>query len=110
MVDSIEKHGLPPVKFQKSENHTKVSLFPHKKLTEMTKEEKILACYQHACLMYEENKAINNKSMRERFSIDIRNSAIASRIIADTLNAGYIKLSSPDNDSKKYAKYIPFYG
>ena len=41
-----------------------------RELSEMTKQEKIEACYQHACLVYEDNKAINNKSVRERFGID----------------------------------------
>ena len=76
----------------------------------MTKDEKILACYQHACLMYEDNKTINNQSVRERFGIERRNSSIASRILADTFSAGFLKQSEPENESKRYASYIPFYG
>jgi predicted HTH transcriptional regulator len=79
-IDAIEKQGLPPVRFTRSEQHTRISLYPSKSLSKMTKEEKILACYQHACLMYEDNKAINNQSVRERFGIERRNSSIASRI------------------------------
>lgn len=55
--------------------------------SEMTKQEKIEACYQHACLVYEDNRAINNQSVRERFGIDKNQSSVASRIIADTLES-----------------------
>lgn len=33
-----------------------------------------------------------------------------SRIIADTIADGKIKLSDPTNKSRKHAKYIPFWG
>jgi len=109
-IEAVEKQLLPPVKFTRSEQHTKIFLFPKKRLSEMSKEEKVMACYQHACLMYEENKAISNQSVRERFNIDHRNSAIASRILTETFNAGFIKQQEPENESKRYASYIPFYG
>jgi hypothetical protein len=76
----------------------------------MTKEEKILACYQHACLMHEDRKAINNQSVRERFRIDKNNSYVASRIIVDTVEAGLIMLSDENIASRKFATYIPIYG
>ena len=52
----------------------------------------------------------NNQSVRERFGIDKNNSAVASRIIADTVDAGLIILSNENNTSKKFASYIPYYG
>ncbi len=51
----------------------------------MTKQEKIEVCYQHACLMYEDNMAINNQSLRERFRLDKNKSSVAARIISDTI-------------------------
>lgn len=66
----------------------------------MTKREKIDACYQHACLMYEDNQSINNQSVRERFKLEKNKSSIASRIIADTLEAGLIKIADESITSK----------
>lgn len=109
-VEAIEKMFLPAAKITKGANFTRVFLYPRKKLSDMTKNEKIDACYQHACLMYEDNKAINNQSIRERFNLDKNKSSIASRIIADTLEAGLIKLADSNITSKKYATYIPYYG
>jgi len=109
-IEAIEEKGLPPVEFTKGEQHTKIFLFPKKRLSEMTKEEKVMACYQHACLLYEDRKPINNQSVRERFGIDKNSSSVASRIIADTVEAGLIKLSDENNASKKFVSYLPFYG
>lgn len=108
-VEAIESMLLPAAKITKGESHTRVYLFAQKDLSEMTKQEKIDACYQHACLVYEDNKAINNQSVRERFGISKNQSSVASRIIADTLEANKIKISDENTTSKKYATYIPYY-
>lgn len=108
-VEAIEKMYLPAVKITKSEQSTRVILFPKKNIQEMTKREKIDICYQHACLMFEDHRPINNQSIRERFNLDKNKSSVASRIIADTVEAGLIKMSDVDM-SKKYATYIPYYG
>ena len=94
----------------KSEQHTRVFMFPQKGLKDMTKQEKISACYQHACLMYEDGEAVNNQSVRERFELNKNDSSIASRIISDTVEAGLIKPADNETTSKKYMTYIPFYG
>ena len=109
-IEAIEAMNLPAPKFSKSEIHTKVTMFPKKAWQDMTKQERMMACYQHACLMFEDNKAINNQSVRERFKLDKNNSAVASKIIGDTLNAGYIKQKDESITSRKYVTYIPYYG
>jgi predicted HTH transcriptional regulator len=51
---------------------------------------------------------MTNKSLRDRFGIEDKNSALASRIITDTIAEGLIKRENPDS-SRKYSKYIPFW-
>lgn len=108
-IEAVEKMFLPPVKFQALEDYTRVSLFPQKPLVEMTKREKIMACYQHACLMFEDNIAINNQSVRERFGLNKNQSSAASRILADTIAEKLIKPSDEESVSKKFSTYVPFY-
>ena len=48
---------------------------------------------------------MTNTTLRERFGIDSKNSALASRIIRDTVEQGLIRLSDP-SASRKYSKYI----
>lgn len=108
-IEAVEKMLLPPVKFQALDDYTRVTLFPQKSLSEMTKHEKIMACYQHACLMYEENIAINNQSVRERFGLNKNQSSIASRILADAVEQKLIKPANEESVSKKFSTYVPFY-
>lgn len=109
-IAAIEDMFLPPVKFSKSEVHTRVFMYPPKKFKDMTKQEKISACYQHACLKFEDGGVINNQSVRERFELSKNDSSVASRIISDTMEAGFIKPADIETASKKYMTYIPFYG
>ncbi len=75
----------------------------------MSRTEKIQACYQHACLLYEDGFELTNQSLRQRLDMPKYNSAGASRIIGDTIEAGLIKLSDKALDSKKYSSYVPYY-
>jgi predicted HTH transcriptional regulator len=52
---------------------------------------------------------MTNKSLRNRFAIEEHNASTASRIIRDTLRAELIKDDDPTTNSRKYAKYIPFW-
>ena len=72
----------------------------------MGREERVRACYLHACLRYVERDPMTNSSLRERFGILEHNSAVASRIIRDALEDGAIKPYDP-NQGKRFAKYLP---
>ncbi len=105
----IELYQLPAIKILCQENRTIITVFAYKTLNQMNKEEKIRACYQHACLKYVSNEKMSNQTIRERFGIDEHNSAVASRIIKDAIEAHVIKENDPDNQSKKYKKYVPYW-
>jgi hypothetical protein len=51
---------------------------------------------------------MTNSSLRQRFGIEERNSAVASRIIRDTLQDGLVKPYDPEQ-GKRFAKYLPFW-
>jgi ATP-dependent DNA helicase RecG len=108
-IKAIEDYFLPPVKFQKGESFTKVVIYSKKEFKEMTKSEKINACYQHACLLHESLEEMTNQSLRERFRLNKNKTSVASRIISDTIEAGLIKPSDPKASSKKFTSYIPYY-
>lgn len=104
-----ELYQLPPINVMVSEGRTKLTIYSYKTLNELDKEERVRACYQHACLKYVSNEKMTNQSLRERFKIEAKNAAIASRILKDTLEEGKIKEDDPTNTSRKYASYIPFW-
>ena len=109
VISNIELFQLPAPKFEINDIHTKVTVFAYKKLKKMDKQDKIRACYQHACLCYVTNTKMDNSSLKKRFDIDEKNSATASRIISDTLSEKIIKSDDPANNSRKYAKYLPWW-
>ncbi|MFD0966126.1 RNA-binding domain-containing protein [Seminibacterium arietis] len=109
VISWVEAFQLPAPNFIVQNKHTKTILYAHQALNRMSKKDKIRATYQHCCLCYVNNEKMTNQSLRERFKIDDRNSAIVSRIISETLSENLIKNDDPDAKSKKYAKYIPYW-
>ena len=107
VVEECEKHQLPAPDFIRGDNYTRAILYAPRPLREMGRLDKIRACYQHACLKFANGEQMTNQSFRERMGIAEANYPMASRIIADTLEAGLIKLYDPENKSKKLTKYIP---
>jgi len=106
VVSQTEFYQLPAPIFETTEQSTRAVLFAHKSLNDMDRNDRVRACYLHACLRYVERDPMTNSSLRLRFGIEERNSAIASRIIRDTIEDGWIKPYDPAQ-GKKYAKYLP---
>jgi predicted HTH transcriptional regulator len=108
VVFETEFYQLPAPIFETPDTNTRAVLFAHKALNEMDRADRVRACYLHACLRHVERDPMTNSSLRERFGIDEKNSAIASRIIRDALEDGRVKPYDPEQ-GKKYAKYLPFW-
>ncbi len=104
-----EFYQLPAPKFIEGDNFTRVTLYSHKTLRQMDKEDKKRACYLHSCLKMVSGEYMTNKSLRKRLGISEENYSIASRIISETIKSELIKDYDPDSSSKKHAKYVPFW-
>ena len=107
VIDAVEQAQLPPPTFAAEKNYFRVILSAPKKFKEMSKEERIVACYQHCCLKYVSGDIMTNSSLRERFGIATQNYPMAHRIIADTITAALVKRDPTAGVSKKNAGYIP---
>jgi len=60
-------------------------------------------------LKHVSNEKMTNATLRKRLSISDKNYAMASRVIADTINAGFIKPYDPQSSSRKHASYLPYW-
>jgi predicted HTH transcriptional regulator len=109
VILQCEFYQLPAPKFEKLDDSMRVVLLSPKSLREMTKDDKVRSTYLHSCLMRVSNSYMTNETLRKRFQISDHNYPMASRIIADTLEEGLIKLSDTESKSRKYARYIPFW-
>lgn len=106
IVIQTELYQLPAPIFEINGDHTVAILFAHKELKDMDKADRIRACYLHASLRYIQHDYMTNTSLRERFGIDAKNTAMVSRIIKDTLEANKIAIYD-ENVGTKARTYIP---
>jgi ATP-dependent DNA helicase RecG len=109
VVRQAEVFQLPPPDFRVNEEHMTAVLYAPRPFAHMDRSERVRATYQHACLKWLAHSHLTNASLRERFGISAANSAIASRIIGETIDAGRIVADDPDNRSRKHARYVPFW-
>jgi ATP-dependent DNA helicase RecG len=108
VISQVEFYQLPPPLFEVPPGFTRIVLFAHRPLTEMDKDERIRACYLHACLKYVQREAVTNTSVRERFGIEEHNRSVASRLLREAIEAGVIALRDPDA-SPKQRQYVPWW-
>lgn len=104
VIDSTEFYQLPAPNFISEGSFMKVIVYAKKTLRQMTREDKIRACYQHCCLKYVSNDVMTNQTLRQRFNVEEKNYPMISRIITDTVNEKLIKSLEP-----RSKKYIPFW-
>ena len=108
VVFQVELFQLPAPLFEVPSGSTRAILFAHKTLANMDGEERIRACYLHACLKYVMRDCLTNASLRERFGIRQNNKAVASRRIREAVDAGMIK-PFDKNAARKLMKYVPYW-
>lgn len=107
---AIEQYQLPPIKYRVSDTRTTIILSAYKGWNNTMKEERIQACYQHACLKYISGEMLTNKSFRERMGVDDNNHTAISGIIKETLKQGLIKIGTPEGTNRRDIAYIPKWG
>ncbi|MCW5588340.1 MAG: putative DNA binding domain-containing protein [Legionellales bacterium] len=108
VISQIETYHLPAPRFETTAEHTRITLFERRPFKDMSKTERLQACYQHAALRYIDGEYMTNTTLRERFDIEPKNSAMVSRVISDAINEGLVKRTNEDGDSKA-RKYLPWW-
>ncbi|WP_397364340.1 ATP-binding protein [Olleya sp. R77988] len=108
-VMAIELYGLPPLKFIEGTNSFKVIMYSPRKFSEMSQEERIESVYQHSVIQFLSNGSLTNKSLRERLRMTTHQRPQISLLIKQAIDLGRIKLEDPNNQSTKFAKYVPYW-
>jgi len=109
VVKAAEIYQLPAPDFRVGELRTTAVLFAHQDFSNMSKKDRIRACYQHCCLLYISNKSMSNQTLRERFKLPESAAATISLVIGETKEAGLIKSDDTKSSSTRYARYLPFW-
>lgn len=106
VIQAVELFQLPPPDFRAEQSATRVILYAPRSFGDMTSEERIRACYQHAVWRYVNGDRMKNASLCERFGIEARNAAQASQVIRKALDSNMIRAADPDHPR---AGYIPIW-
>lgn len=106
VVFQTELYQLPAPAFEVVGDSTRSTLFAPRALTSMESVDRVRAVYLHACLRYVQREFMTNSSLRERFGIDPKNSATATRLMKEALKAGAVRLHDSDAPPK-LRRYVP---
>ena len=111
VISAVEYYQLPAPDFRVGEARTTAILFAHQNFSDMSKSDRIRACYQHCCLLYVSNQRMSNQTLRKRFhmSNSRKETSAVSIIIRATKEIGLIEPDESESDSTRYARYIPFW-
>jgi ATP-dependent DNA helicase RecG len=109
VVSTAEVFQLPAPDFRVGDTRTIAVLFAHQDFADMSKTDRIRACYQHCCLLYVSNQRMSNQTLRERFRLSESKAVIVSQIIGATKENGWIKTDESESTSTRYARYLPFW-
>ncbi len=106
---AIELYGLPPIEFDAGTNHFKVTLHAPRTFAKMSARERLEACYQHAVLKHYSGSTMTNTTLRERLKMPEKQRSMVSVLIQEAVDKRLVKSADPDNKSKKFAEYVPFW-
>jgi predicted HTH transcriptional regulator len=108
IVTTCELNQLPAPKIELYEESTKVTLYSKIPFTNISLEDKLWACYLHACIMYVQGEHLTNSSLRKRFVLNDTSSGSISRLIKEAIAKNLIKPLDPLT-APRYMKYIPIW-
>lgn len=101
VIEAVELFQLPAPEFIKENKFVKVILYGHKEFKDMTKDDRIRACWQHCVLKYVSRQFMTNSTLRERFNLNGKNDYVqVSKIIRSCIQQGNIKQDAS-------GRYIP---
>ena len=106
VITAVELFQLPAPDFRVEDNALRTVLYSPRRFADMTADERVRACYQHAALKFLSGERMKNSTLRERFGIEPRNAAQVSQVIRLALKRELIRYADPD---KPQSAYLPIW-
>jgi len=104
VIISVELFQLPPPKFQAEKLSMQAILYAPRSFANMTIDERIRACYQHAVIKYLSGERMKNSTLCDRFGIYPVNASQATKVINAAIAAHLIQAADSDHPR---AGYVP---
>ena len=105
VIVAVELHQLPAPDFRIEGDAVRAVLYAPRKFADMTPQERVRACYQHAALKYVSGQRMKNASLSERLGIDPQNAAQTSGVIRQAIKAELIRSADPAHPRAGYVPY-----
>lgn len=111
VIDLVERHQLPGPAFEATPTRFVVTLFARRGFAEMERNERVWACFQHACLLWTHGRTMTNRSLRNRFGLEETgaSSTAMSKVLRDTATEGLIVRDDDSSAASSKANYRPFW-
>lgn len=106
IATATEDALLPAPKMIIYDEATRVVLSDSISFDLMSTDDKVWACYLHACLRYANGEKMNNASLRTRFGLSANEKTKISRLLRTATDRGCIKPFNPDT-APRYMHYVP---
>ena len=107
-IIEIEEKSLPAPEFFASSDSMRVVLFGPKKFNQLSKADKIWACFCHCVVRWVRHDYMSNTTLRERFSLPQAEYQAVSAVISDAKKQGRIAPAEKDQ-GKRNARYVPYW-
>lgn len=104
VIAEAELYQLPPPDFRQEIEAVRAVLFAPRNFSQMTPDERIRACYQHAGLRFVNGQQMTNSTLRARFGLDDSPSATSqvSKVIKAARDKGLIKTDIAGGSNHQY--------
>ncbi|MBV1865989.1 MAG: putative DNA binding domain-containing protein [Rhodobacteraceae bacterium] len=102
----VEFYQLPAPLLKDSNNSMQVVMYGPRTFAEMSRDERVRACYWHTVLKFMAGDRMKNSSLCERLGVDQKNASMVSGVISKALKVGYIKVA---DDAHPKAGYHPIW-
>ncbi len=107
-IIEIEEMFLPAPEWFPSENSMRVVIFGPKKFSQLSKSERVWACFCHCVVRWLRHDYMSNATLRSRFSLSNEEYQAVSVVIADARKEKRIVPAEPEQ-GKRNARYVPYW-
>jgi len=105
---AMETRRLPAPEFFASENSMRVVIPGPRAFSDLSKEDRVWACFCHCVVRWLKHDYMSNTSLRARFSLSDDDYQAVSTVIAHAREAKKI-IPADENQGNRNARYIPYW-
>ncbi len=107
-IIEIERNSLPPPEFNSTENSMRVVLFGPRPFSELSKTDRMRACFHHCIIRWIISDFMSNTTLRDRFSLAADDYQAVSAIISESIKLHRIVPADP-TQGRRNARYVPYW-